>query len=87
MEYILYGSRMLSREAAHLHIAETFLFPDWYGHNLDALFDLLTAWPEPAVIRLLEEEQMDDALGTYARALRRVFADAAAQNPNLALHF
>lgn len=87
MEYTLYGSRMTSKETAQQHIADVFSFPDWYGRNLDALFDLLTTWPESVVIRLLEGDQMDNALGTYARGLRRVFADAAAQNPNLMLSF
>ena len=87
MEYTLYGTRMCSREDAQLHIAEVFSFPDWYGRNLDALFDLLTAWTEPAVIHLLDGAEMDAALGAYARGLRRVFADAAAQNPNLTLRF
>ena len=87
MDYILHGNTMTSKEAAQHHIAETFQFPDWYGGNLDALFDLLTAWTEPIVITLLNGEQMDAALGTYAIVLRRVFADAAAQNPNIILTF
>ena len=30
------------KETLHARIAAALDFPDWYGHNLDALYDLLT---------------------------------------------
>ncbi|MGI6013431.1 MAG: barstar family protein [Oscillospiraceae bacterium] len=87
MNYILQGSAMTSSETAQRHIAETLHFADWYGGNLDALFDLLTALTKPVVITLRDGDQMDAALGIYAQKLRRVFSDAAAQNSNIVLAF
>ena len=36
-------SRWDSRETAYDEMAEKLLFPDWFGRNLDALYDLLSA--------------------------------------------
>lgn len=86
-QIVLDGAMMTSRETAQRYLAEVFRFPSWYGGNLDALFDLLTAWTEPIEIQFINSGQLDLALGSYANALRRVFADAATQNPRLTLLF
>ena len=38
---ILDGQYMTSREAAYEYIGKTMSFPDYFGKNLDALFDCL----------------------------------------------
>ena len=35
------------KEALHALFAKALHFPEWYGNNLDALYDLLTDLPEP----------------------------------------
>lgn len=64
-------------EAIHGRFAEALDFPWWYGKNLDALYDLLTALPADLTITLLEPEQQP--------ALVRVLTDAAEENPHLKL--
>lgn len=56
-------------------------FPDYYGKNLDALYDMLTTWTVPAVfcLRLPMSEKMKE----YASRLQRVFTDASLHNRNL----
>lgn len=41
-EIRLDGRKLMTREAAHDKLKERFGFPDYYGRNLDALWDLLT---------------------------------------------
>lgn len=41
-EIRLDGRDFQTREAAHDKLSELFQFPDYYGRNLDALWDLLT---------------------------------------------
>ena len=41
MKITLDGAKMTSRAAAHEHIAAEMAFPEWYGKNLDALWDML----------------------------------------------
>lgn len=39
----LLGIEMTSREALHAHLKERLGFPDYYGENLDALWNCLRA--------------------------------------------
>ena len=39
---IIDGAAMTTRDAAHSHLALRLGLPDYYGRNLDALYDCLT---------------------------------------------
>ncbi len=58
ISFILEGSKINSVQDFHKEIAEIFNFPDFYGKNLDALWDCLTdctceiSWRENTVIFL-----------------------------------
>lgn len=75
---------MTSRAAVHDTLAQTFAFPAYYGRNLDALYDCLTALP-PCAVRLENRDALYENLGPYAEKLLAVFRDAAAENPSLHL--
>ena len=38
---VLDALQMQNRDDAHIYLKEMFRFPDYYGENLDALYDLL----------------------------------------------
>lgn len=61
----------------HETIAREMSFPEWYGSNLDALHDLLTAISQDTELRLPHF----DTLPPFSRGFRRVMEDAAAENP------
>lgn len=61
----------------HRTIAREMDFPEWYGSNLDALHDLLTAVSQETQLRLPHF----DTLPPFARGFRRVMEDAAEENP------
>jgi len=63
----------------HEVLARELDFPTWYGGNLDALYDCLTAITEETCLSLCHFE----ALGRYQEALRWVFQDAQEANPRL----
>ena len=86
-EVNLRGGELCSMAEIHRAFAETLRFPDWYGGNLDALYDLLTAESEEVRIVLWEEELLRDALGARYRALRRVLTDSAEENDRISLVF
>ena len=86
-EVNLRGGELCSMAEIHRAFAETLRFPDWYGGNLDALYDLLTAEQEEVRIVLWEEELLRDALGARYRALRRVLTDSAEENDRISLVF
>ena len=67
----------------HQAIAREMGFPDWYGNNLDALHDVLTAIGEDTALNLLHF----DALPPFSSRFRRVMEDAAEENPCLYVTF
>lgn len=80
MRITLDASRMENRKEAHIYLQEQLNFPEYYGKNLDALFDCLTDLGETEVefVNLPEEE-------TYFEKVNWVFHDAARSNPRLTI--
>lgn len=79
----LNGARMTSKEAAHRYLAARLGFPDYYGCNLDALWDVLSTMSDPVRVRLINKNRLVYGLGSYGKELLKVFADAARENANL----
>lgn len=78
---ILDGNQITNRETLHNTLAESLAFPDWYGRNLDALYDCLTDFHEEAEIRLLHKDALNENLGNYALLLFKVLHEASKDNP------
>ena len=76
---ILDGGKMTDRAAAHEYIAEMMAFPEWYGNNLDALWDMLSEGGERE-IELINSAAMLNSLGSYGCRLLQCFFDAAAED-------
>ena len=74
MKYILDGKKMVFREETHQYLKETFGFPDYYGKNLDALYDCLTEQKD-LEIEVQYKEEMLAALGKYGEKLLQVLED------------
>ena len=68
----------------HRLFRESLSFPDWYGNNLDALYDCLTG--TCGKVRLLDWETAETNLGTYGRKAKKVIAAAALRNTALDLY-
>ena len=83
MKLVLDGRSVTGREDLH-HQMETVLnFPEWYGGNLDALYDCLTELMEEVDIRILHMDALKSTLGNYADKLLQVLEDAAQINLNI----
>jgi len=80
---ILEGGSMTSVSAAHQYLQQQLHFPDYYGGNLDALWDLLTSIGEPLVIEIRDLPKLHEYLGEYADVLISVFESAAQENQNV----
>ena len=80
---ILDCKKLLQRKQAHLYLAEMLDFPDYYGKNLDALYDCLTEIGE-CIIVLKEEDVLRESEGYGAKVLK-VIKEAAHANPGLQL--
>lgn len=82
-QVVLDGALMTSKEAAHAHLRQKFDFPDYYGNNLDALWDLLSTWSDPLFVRLIHSESLYQSLGAYGVQLISVFTDVIQENSKI----
>ncbi len=74
---------MESPRQLHQALAEGLEFPDYYGNNLDALFDCLTEIGIPTRLSVKNIEE----LGIFAGGFCRVLEDAGEENPFLEVFF
>lgn len=84
---VIDGAMMPSRDAAHDYLAQSLSLPDYYGRNLDALYDLMTERGEPVRLLVRRQEVLREALGDYGDALLRTIREAAAENGAIEVEF
>lgn len=80
IEIKLNGSKMKDKETAHEYIKRKLSLPDYYGMNLDALWDLLSTDTSPKKITIKNPEMIIINLGTYGGSLLDTFREAADEN-------
>lgn len=71
----------------HAALARALDFPAWYGGNLDALHDLLTAITADTTLLLRDWPNAESALGPYGSRAAKVMAVCALENPHLTIEF
>ena len=85
MTALIDGAAVATRDELHDALKRQLALPDWYGRNLDALYDCLTDIREDTEIRLVHADELSACLGAYAGVLQTVLRDAADENPRLRL--
>ena len=76
MKVILDGRKMVDKETTHEYLKKELQLPDYYGCNLDALYDCLTETEEALEIQIDYQEDLYENLGEYAEALIETMQDA-----------
>lgn len=85
--YIVDIRDVKTREELHSKIASVLPLPDYYGRNLDALFDVLTESAEERKIKFIMGKPVEDALDKYYSALCAMCGAAEEENPALTVEF
>lgn len=84
MDFVVDLSTVKNKDDLHNLLARTFDFPEYYGKNLDALFDLIT---EPHEFWNVTFENCSEVLSVldedYFEALKQTFADAEYESSNI----
>lgn len=75
--YLLDGKDMTSKETAFEAIAREMAFPEYFGKNLDALYDCLSERNAETQIVFVNTAILEENLGEYAEKILNCFRDAA----------
>lgn len=82
--YQLSCQRIATPEDFHNALSSLLSFPDYYGNDLDALYDCLTdkATEAPFALALHHWDALEEKIGIpRCVAFRHVFSDVAADSP------
>lgn len=79
MTVFLDAREMTTHSRAHDHLSAQLQLPEYYGRNLDALYDILTERSEPLYITLSNKEFLD----TYGIRIVQTILDAASHNSGI----
>lgn len=80
---ILDAAMLRERLPAHEYLKEALALPDYYGKNLDALYDCLTELGETEI----QFVNLDAAGDSYFSRVLDLFQEAREENPRLHLSF
>ncbi|MDO5718894.1 MAG: barstar family protein [Tissierellia bacterium] len=69
------GKMMTDKENTHIYLKEKLELPDYYGNNLDALWDLLSFESRPTEIQIINISMILKNLGDYGYSLIEVFSE------------
>ena len=81
----LNGNSMGTKELAHLYLKWKLELPDYYGENLDALWDILSVHSEPLEIRLDNKDKLIEHLGDYGESIIDLLNDVSEENSNISI--
>jgi len=84
-EIVLDGLEIQGAEEVHALFVRALALPEWYGRNLDALFDCLTESGGDVTVRLVHREALEARLGGRGPALSALLRRAAEENPHVTL--
>ena len=72
--------RLTERRSAHEYLEEVLDFPEYYGMNLDALYDCASTMQDMEV-HLFYWHLMIEQLGNYGQLVIETLSEAAQENP------
>ena len=83
--YVIDGLTIEDPEQLHDALQAALPLPEYYGRNLDALYDILTEWREDFTLRIDSCDQMLSALELYGVRFLRMLNDAANENEHFTI--
>jgi len=80
IEIKLNGTKMVDKASTHNYLKENLGFPDFYGNNLDALWDCLSTDFSSKKIIIFNSKSIVENLGSYGEVLIKLFQEVAIEN-------
>ena len=75
--------KMTDKQATHAYLKRMLRLPEYYGSNLDALYDVLTERGEQTELVLIHWRELGAQLGGYGASLLETLREASEENPAL----
>lgn len=86
-EVVLDGGKFDSLEQIHIFLQKALDIPDYYGRNLDALWDFLTGINEiPLTIRWINFKESEIKLGKDCQLLLQLFREVEEEKDDFQLN-
>lgn len=79
-EIRLNGAEMVDKATTHAYLKRKLSLPDYYGANLDALWDCLSTDFSPKTISINNPAMIVEHLGPYGESIIKLFREIAAEN-------
>jgi ribonuclease inhibitor len=85
-EILLDGDKMIDKASTHTYLKQELELPDYYGENLDALWDCLSTDCSPKKISIYKPQAIIEHLGDYGESIINLFEQVAEENENIKVH-
>ncbi|MHC1745699.1 MAG: barstar family protein [Negativicutes bacterium] len=85
-EVRLNGAKMVDKAATHAYLKRKLTLPEYYGNNLDALWDCLSTDFVQKRIIIHKPEAIIENLGSYGEAIIKLFQEVAEENKDIEVH-
>lgn len=87
-EYTIDLSYVHTLYELHQYLKEVFSFPEYYGMNMDALWDCLyCAFSEQTLIHVKNESSVPKSLAESVKTFHKLLLTLAAEDPYVAVYF
>lgn len=86
-EVILDGRLLTTKNRFYEHLDESFEFPDHFGKNLDALWDVLNEETEPFTIRFIYVTKFLEDMDGYGESVLRFFRKLDQKNEHVKVYY
>lgn len=85
-EIRLNGDKMIDKASTHAYLRQELELPDYYGENLDALWDCLSTDFSCKKIIIFKPQVIIENLGNYGESIINLFEHAAEENQYIEVH-
>lgn len=86
-EFVIDGQQMITPNQMYAHLSELIWFPDYFGKNLDALYDVLSEVSDDTVIHFKNTDVFLKEMKKDGFKLIRVFRTLEHQTENYTVYF